>query len=253
MKIHIVSDVHTEIGFPMPPTTCADTIICAGDMGLIEKPNSLEKYFDEIQQNCDDLIYVLGNHEFYHGNYAEILEKAKKLADARGIHLLDEALGTDNLVLHGVTFWGSTLWTDLNKNDWFAKKKISSGLNDFYLIMDGDDIFTAAKTAEINARTREKINWDADVIISHHCPVVTKHRRFPINDITYGFCNTGLDQQIIDSTVKYWVFGHTHDSILLDLNGTKVISNQQGYPMSATQSGVQYEPCFFDPKLIIEV
>ena len=253
MKIHLESDTHVEMGPWIGPSVACDVMVCAGDIGLLSNSPQLKRYFDAMRKSAEEIIWVLGNHEFYHSDYFEALEFAGKFAKQEGIHLLDEALGTENLVLNGVTFWGSTLWTDLKEGDWFVKKKVGYGFNDFHIIHDGEDSFHADQTIEINSRTREKINWDADVIITHHCPIVIEHRRFPISDITYGFCNTGLDQQIMDSNVKYWLYGHTHDSHLEDLNGTFVLSNQQGYPMSKTSSRTQYEPCFFDPSLIIEI
>ena len=258
MKIHLQSDTHVEMGPTMPPAVASDLTICAGDNGLLGNLPQLKKYFDMIREGAEDIIWVLGNHEFYHSNYDEALLIAEKFAKEEGIYLMDEALGTDNLELNGVKFWGSTLWTDLKGGDYFVVDKIGHGFNDCYVIgKDREDekgSFSSHDMMEINARTREKINWDADVIITHHCPLVVKHRNYPLDDITYGFCNTGLEEQIINTNVKYLLYGHTHDSTNFDCGGTNIISNQHGYARESWQTGeTMYEDCGYDPRLIIEI
>jgi len=290
MKIHLQSDIHIEMGPWIGPSVSSHVTICAGDIGLIRNLPQLKKYFDDIKKATDHVIWVLGNHEFYDFDYGRGLEVAHEFAVKEGIHLLDEAIGTQDLVIDGVTFWGSTLWTDLNNADWFVMQKIGHGMNDFQIIGMEDKGegkgFKAQDSVDINTRTRAKINYDADVIITHHHPLYRKHSRFPLNDITYGFCNTGLEDVIIthhhplyrkhsrfplnditygfcntgledliwDSKAKLWVFGHTHDSTYEEINGTKVISNQQGYPRKDWQTGdMTYESSNFDPGLILEI
>lgn len=236
----------------------SDVHVCAGDIGLVRNLPQLKKYFDKVKEHTSHIIYVLGNHEFYNHDYPKALEEIAEFAQKEGIHLLDESLGTDNLVIDGITFWGSTLWTDLNNGDRFVKQKIGHGMNDFRIIGNsakGEGAeFSADDSIAINKRTREKINWDADVIITHHHPLYRNHSRFPLSDITYGFCNTGLEDQIWDSTVKYWLFGHTHDSTSEILNGTHIISNQQGYPFMDWQTGdLAYENANFNPGLLLDI
>jgi len=258
MKLHLQSDMHIEMGPWIGPAVSSHVCVCAGDIGLARNLPQLKRYFDDIKETTDNVIWVPGNHEFYEHDYPVALDEMAEFALKEGIHLMDEALGTDNLVIDGVTFWGSTLWTDLNEADWFVMQKIGHGMNDFHIIGNsakGEGMgFTAHDSVEINKRTREKINYDADVIITHHHPLYRKHTRFPLNDITYGFCNTGLEDLIWDSKAKYWLFGHTHDSTSEILNGTHVISNQQGYPRRSWQTGdMTYENANFDPSLILEI
>ena len=258
MKIHAQSDIHIEMGPWIGQSVSSDVTVCAGDIGVLRNLPRLKAYFDDIKKTTDHVIWVLGNHEFYNFDIGVGLQEAHEFAKKEGIHLMDEALGTDNLVIDGVTFWGSTLWTDINAGDWGAMNILGRGMNDFAIITDnvGENVrpFTVQKSMEINKRTRDKINWDADVIITHHHPLLREHSRFPMSNITYGFCNTGLEQQIVDSNVKLWLFGHTHDSTYDDLNGTRVVSNQQGYCRVSWQTGdYTYEQTGFDPSLILEI
>ena len=77
-------------------------------------------------------------------------------------------------------------------------------------------------------------------------PILRKHSRYEIDNITYGFNCTKLEQKIRDSKVKYWLYGHTHDNREFDLDGTIVVTNQPGY------SG-EYMTKRYDPKFLIEV
>ena len=253
MLIHLQSDTHIEMGGSINDgMVCSDVTVCAGDIGKINNLLALERYFDKVKENTDHVIWVLGNHEFYDYKYKKGLEDAKAFADRHGIHLLDEFLGTENLEIDGVKFWGSTLWTDVKKGDYFAKKSIDNGFNDFYVIENdlqfAERRFHVQDSIDINDRTRDKINWDADVIITHHCPIMIPNPRFDVTNTTYGFHNTGLEEQIANCKVKYWLYGHTHHTTSVDVNGTLVISNQHGY---ATPNWT--EESDFDPYFIIEI
>lgn len=229
MKIHLESDLHLEFS-NYDPVAVADVYVCAGDIGVLSQPTQLLEYFKKVKENCDHVIWVLGNHEFYHSVYEEALPKALNLAKEAGVHLLDIALDTQDLEIDGVKFWGTTFWTDLANNDWFVRDSVQRGLNDFYVIEKANGRkFSAQQSYEINAKSRRLINWDADVIITHHCPTMIEHPRFPTNKTTYAFNNTCLEDQISASSVKYWLYGHTHHSAVEEYNGTIVMSNQRGY------------------------
>ena len=250
MKLHLISDVHaealTEYERPLP-TAKADVCVLAGDICTIYREDKFEAYLRAIKDRFDEVLWVAGNHEFYRSNYDLALERMAALAERTGVRLLDIELGTERFEYKGIRFFGSTLWTDCMNGA--AAPHVEYSLNDYRLIGD----MTTERSMAIHQRTAEAIDWDADVVITHHCPIVIEHRRFPISDITYGFCNTGLEQQITDSNLKFWLYGHTHDSRYVDLNGTHIVSNQQGYPRQAWQSGtVTYEECHFDPGLILE-
>jgi len=247
MKIHLQSDIHLEFDSKPDNLVMADVYVLAGDIGVISNTRAIKDYFNSIKDNCDHIIWVLGNHEFYHSVYEESLEKALSIANECGIKLLDIAFGTQDLEIDGVKFWGTTFWTDLHEHDWFAHKKIQDGLNDFHVIHKKNGRkFTAHESYEINQFSRKLINWDADVIITHHCPTMIPHPKFPLNELAYAFNNTGLEQKIIDSNIKYWLYGHTHHSTVEEYNCTLVVSNQYGY-------GVYNEQTGYNPNLILEI
>jgi len=250
LSIHLSSDIHLEFTdeFPEPPV--ADVGIFAGDIGLVSDLERLGDFFTEMKTRYEHIIWIMGNHEFYHMDYTQALKDAESLSKKLGIHLMDIELGTDNLEIDGVKFWGSTLWTDFKNEDWFVQRKSKETINDFHNIKVGESrSLSVIEVANINKRTREAINWDADVIITHFAPVVVPHPNFPLNDLSYYFCNTGLEEQIINSDVKIWMYGHTHHSTDFVLGDTRVIANCHGFKSRWSIS----EGSGYDPDLIIEI
>lgn len=55
----------------------------------------------------EPVIYVMGNHEYYHRNAITLLPMARKRAAALGVHLLEQ----DEWRINGTLFLGCTLWT----------------------------------------------------------------------------------------------------------------------------------------------
>lgn len=230
MKIHLLSDIHIEHGrikTLQMPSISADVCILAGDIGLAKKDEEYFNFLTTIKKDFNHVLLVLGNHEFYHMNYITALNKLKEIADSADVKLMDIYFGSENITIDNVKFWGTTLWTDFNADDWMVKQKVGLGLNDFHVI----DGFTTETAYVAHVKSLKRINWDADVVITHHAPILQRHSKFGINDISYGFCCTGLDKRIIKSKIKYWFYGHTHDNRYNDLGGTIVASNQVGYGM----------------------
>ena len=242
MDIHLISDTHIEFGTSKMPKPWSDVCVLAGDIGLINRPEAYYKFLAQIKRQFDHVILVLGNHEFYSMNYFDGLAEIKEIADTAGVHLMDIHYGTDNLEIDGVTFWGSTLWTDFKKYNQSVKQYVGAGLNDFHVI----DGFTTDMAYNIHMNTVEKINWNADVIVTHHMPILREHTKFGISDISYGFCCTDLEKKIATSKVKYWMYGHTHDNVANKINNTSIITNQTGY-------GMERLTTVYNPDLLITI
>lgn len=245
MKIHLISDQHIEGGYPEwdeTPNVEADVCVLAGDVCTIRKDKALSNYLLYMKNLFPEVIFVNGNHEFYGSNYKKSLAQVKQIADDAGVHLMDIHYGTENLILDGVTFWGSTLWMDFKDNDWCVKKIVRKGINDFFVING----FNVDKAYNAHIESIERMNWNADVVVTHHMPILRKHSKFPINSITYGFCCTTLEEKIADSNIKYWLYGHTHDNKEFTIGDTIVVSNQTGYRTENVTKP-------YDPNFLIEV
>ena len=173
MKLYILSDIHLEFSTFEPFTTDADVVVLAGDIG--KKSNGIIWAREKFPGK--EIIYVPGNHEFYGAQRQDTLTLMRIAADQCKVHLLDN----DEVVINGVRFLGSTLWTDFllfgedRKNDAMYTGKVF--LNDFRLIHEGVMLFTPLLSTKLHEQSlawlTEKLDTPFDgktVVVTHHLP-----------------------------------------------------------------------------------
>jgi hypothetical protein len=82
------------------------------------------------------------------------------------------------------------------------------------------------------------------IVLTHHAPTFrnTSHPRHRGSPLTNAFA-TNLEY-LMGAHVPLWCCGHTHHSCDQIINGTRVVSNQRGYPGECTG---------FDPGFSIRV
>lgn len=143
MRIAVTSDVHLEFGDLNIVNDCdADVLVLAGDVlvardlkerdiyGIMEGTRSsrLHDFFTRVTFQFKHVVYVLGNHEHYDGDFATTAFKLKSyLAYLPNLHILDREV----FDLEDVRFVGGTMWTDMNKRDPLTMFHIKSMMNDF--------------------------------------------------------------------------------------------------------------------------
>ena len=138
MKIALASDIHLEFG-PIDLTNdqSADVLVLAGDIcvaddfvGTGHKQGPAQRYHKFFEQACSEfpqVIYILGNHEHYHGDTAKSYEILKSHLNFANLHILDKEVWCHQ----GVTFIGGTLWTDMNREDPLTLMHTKTAMNDF--------------------------------------------------------------------------------------------------------------------------
>lgn len=245
MKLHLISDVHMEFTSPekVPfPAVEGDVCILAGDVGSVNHITAYVDYIKRLKQNFTHVVLIKGNHELYRSTYSDGLVLMDYIAELSGAHFLDSSWKKDSVTLDGVVFWGSTLWTDMKRGDSLVQNRVADALNDYVLIRQ----FSTSESIQIHNDTVARINWDADVIVTHHMPILRQHSKFPIDHITYGFNCTDLESLIAQSKVKYWLYGHTHDNTTTVVGNTKIVTNQCGYPREKMTSN-------YNPYMLLEL
>lgn len=144
MKIAVTSDVHLEFGqLELDNTDNADVLILSGDIcvandlaerdsfnirGEHDRSNRFHEFFQMCSARFPQVLYVMGNHEHYHGDFAKsatILRE--RLSYLPNLHFLDK----QSIIIDDVTFIGGTLWTDMNNEDTATMRSIRSMMNDF--------------------------------------------------------------------------------------------------------------------------
>jgi predicted phosphohydrolase len=233
MKIHLLSDLHTEFGPVDAPAAAADVVVLAGDTGVGLKGLSwAQEHF-----RGRTVIYVAGNHEYYKQAIPRHTEKLRDAAKTLGIYFLEN----EPIVLDDVAYLGCTLWTDfaLHGNPWLAASEAERLMNDYRRVRlsPGYGKLRAHDTARLHRRSlewlREEIPRHAGkkiVVVTHHAPSLRSvPDRFRDDPVSAAYASS-LDAFVASSGVHLWIHGHAHDSADYRIGGTRVVCNPRGYP-----------------------
>ena len=112
MKLHILSDLHLGSGEFARPENDADAVILAGDIARPAKAVSWALGFRK------PVLYVAGNHEFYGSSLDGAVAELDRLCAGTQVRFLDNR----EVILGGVRFLGTTLWSDFDVFGESAKK-----------------------------------------------------------------------------------------------------------------------------------
>lgn len=249
MKIALASDLHLEFGsVELKNTESADVLVLAGDICVINHfrlgNHYAARYFDffeQISKEFPQVIYILGNHEFYDYEIVAAEEKIKHcLNHLENVHVLcDEAYD-----LLGYTFIGGTLWTDCNGEDPITLHAVEGMMHDFHCIKDGTKpVDGTKKFLPIDAARRNRkflqyvdavIGNDTNgkyVVIGHHGATHKSiHPRFAHSGlINHGFVNDLEEYIAYREKILLWIHGHTHDAFDYTVGTTRVVCNPRGY------------------------
>jgi hypothetical protein len=159
MKIAICSDVHLEFGqLVLENTEGADVLVLSGDICTAvdlrvtdsilssAKTDRYMEFFTECSKNFPHVVYVMGNHEHYHGDYADSIVHIKHaLKHLENIHVLDKEVWE----LDDHVFIGGTLWTDMNGEDEMTMNHVSRRMNDFQICKNS--------SRTVNYKTQEAV------------------------------------------------------------------------------------------------
>ena len=141
MKIALASDIHLEFGdIEFENTQNADVLILSGDICVAKSFGPKEdKFFQMVSKLFPHVIYIMGNHEHYNGDFAESEGKIRAaLSRYDNINFLEK----QSVTIDDVTFIGGTLWTDMNKRDDLTMFHVSRRMNDFQCVRNSNRIVT---------------------------------------------------------------------------------------------------------------
>jgi len=235
VKLHILSDLHTEFGPVAVPRTAADVVVLAGDTGIHK---SGLRWASEHFSGCT-VVYVAGNHEYYGETLPNRTHRLRDEARASGVHLLEN----ESLVLGDTVLLGCTLWTDfaLHGNVQAAALEAEWRVTDYRRVwFDSAGRYRrlrAHDTARLHAQSlawlREEIarhEGKKIVVITHHAPSLCSIPEGLRKDLLSAAYASALDEFVASSGVDLWVHGHVHGSADYRLGSTRVLCNPRGYP-----------------------
>jgi len=257
MKVALASDVHLEFGpISLENTESADVLILSGHIcvakdvmdrdvyGVLDRfdrNSSIHTFFQVCCERFPHVIYIMGNHEHYHGDYNDTVATFRdRLGYLHNLHILDKEM----VQLGGVSFIGGTLWTDMNKEDPTTLYHMKGMMNDFRCVMNGGNRRFLPEDAVVDHREmleyiRLIIEGKFDqkfVVVGHHSPSkLSTHPRYADEQIMNGGYSSDLSEFILDHPqIKLWTHGHTHHKFDYMIGSTRIVCNPRGY--------IHYEP-----------
>lgn len=268
MKIAVCSDLHLEFqDIELFNTEGAEVLILSGDIAIAEdlhkhpdEPPTVTSpyepykdlgarqlaakrfrdFFARCSKEFPHVIYVAGNHEFYHGKWKASIQDLRDTCNQHGnVYFLEREIKEIN----DVTFVGATLWTDCNKGDPLTLHALTGLMNDYRVIRNDEHGYTKLRPAHTMYRHQQTLGYFKNVIddrkdkkivvVGHHSPshqsIADKYKGGE-NDLMNGGYHSDLSEFILDRPqIKLWTHGHTHDPFDYMIGDTRVVCNPRGY------------------------
>lgn len=220
------------------PQTDADVVIAAGDIHVQEKAIDWLKSFQQ------PVIYIGGNHEYWHGERQATEQLLRNACAGSNVHFLER----DSIELGGVLFHGCTLWTDYAQGNQLIMEESESRINDFKYIQEGTKALTSADLYREHQQSWQWLQEQLDahqnqqqVVVSHHAPSKKSWARSSTDILQFAYCND-FDPTLLSSPASLWVHGHIHSQSDYTLGNTRVVCNPRGYHGLAERE--DFDPCF---------
>lgn len=249
MEYRVFSDLHLDkqdfcLSRLVSPEDKKRGLIIAGDICTLLEVAIFNETLDYFARHFKFVIYVMGNHEYSFQNLFKAPQLVSEIIQ-RLNHQNIFVLNNQSLVLEGVLFLGSTLWTDLSqyKQQLIRKphEKIKPFFSDSSTMPSPLECFTLLNTLHQEQREwlfaelrKENATIKAKVVISHHAPSFNStHPEFAKASDDY-FYASDLENDIKKSKPTVWIHGHTHCFCNYQIGKTQILSNPLGLPRENT-------------------
>ena len=282
MKIKLVSDLHLEFSdINIKNDQNYDVLILGGDIMIAEelydhptvdfnpwtagavadlgrKQERVQRFRDFLKRcsfQFPHVVYVAGNHEFYHGKWNRTLTVlSDECAKFPNVYFMEAGCKK----IDDVTFIGGTLWTDMNKGDPVTLHSVRDMMNDFRVIKKELEGYTNLKPSDTVVRHRHMLGYikqivaekhdEKFVVVGHHAPSkLSTHENYKDQFLMNGAYSSDLSEFIMDRPqIKLWTHGHTHHPFDYVIGETRIVCNPRGYEGYEPDSG-------WNPNIMIEV
>lgn len=228
-KLQYISDIHLEYkkSFPVIPKV-GNHLALLGDIGNPFKPNYTE-FIKYTSKNWNKVFLLSGNHEYWQEKY-DIHDVDNKIRDITTKFNNVIFLNNQKYSLDNYTILGSTLWSKINK------KPLTIMGDDQNIKYNGrniaynelNDMFDAShKWLSVNINESKS----PIIVLTHHLPsyklIIEKFKTGYFAPYHDRFASN-LDNLIKDP-VKFWLCGHSHCNIEMNINNVYCGINALGY------------------------
>ncbi|NDA79090.1 MAG: hypothetical protein EBY07_15210 [Actinobacteria bacterium] len=196
------------------------------------------KFLARCSAEFPHVIYVAGNHEFYHGKYPDAYNYLEAECQAfNNVYFLEQG----KKEIADVTFIGATLWTDMNGGDRTTLLIVQEMMNDYRIVRNSNRNYARLTPSDTVVRHKNTlkyiesvINTDPNkkyVVVGHHAPSKQSVKPRYAEDIEMnGAYSSDLKNFITGyPQIALWTHGHTHDQFDYYVGNTRIVCNPRGY------------------------
>lgn len=239
-KLQYVSDIHLELrkidDIPtIQPIDANAYLALCGDIGNPFLPN-YKKFLGIHSKLFIHILIVSGNHEYYTNTTKRSMEMVNKEINTICLSYPNITyLNKSKIIIGNTKFIGCTLWSDVSN----IKTLAENIMNDYkHIYVTGSRKINLLKAENVISLNKNMKDWiqkqlvkisdkyNKIIILTHHAPSF----KMLSHDDIYSPCYGNDMDNLMSSYISHWISGHTHDSIKLDIKGTKCVSNCMGYP-----------------------
>ena len=222
-----------------------DVLVVAGDIGHYNNQNIIILKMIKKIYGYRHIICVLGNHDYFlqgkqeQANYGKnsfirAQEMRELINTEEGMHCLNGTV----VEIDGVKFGGADSsyssaylkhyhpLSDAFKANNAMWKQTMPDANMIFGIKNYDDLYS------IELPKIEAVYRECDVMITHVNPSYLHEHLSPLFYNQHGNMFFSFDghKYLKEGTMKYWIFGHTHEKTEYEFEGVQCICNPLGSP-----------------------
>ena len=255
------------------PASGADVLVLAGDIGSYQRGSGLPALGDQdfgLQRFSPlpqyggwptPVIYLPGNHEYDNFDFDEADVRLRATCERLGMIWLER----ESLVMDGVRFVGTTLWSDFDAlvprgpsaslTEQLKAREKAYRAAEYYLRQTGatrggvpflaPEMREQALICEAWLRGALQTPFDGPTVaVTHFAPSLrSADPRYGLTPGTAGFCNS-MDELLDYADV--WLHGHLHCALDYQAGRCRVVANPLGYASKGEQSA-------FNPTFVVRV
>jgi len=198
-------------------------------------------WFRELGRRFESIIYVWGNHEYYDNSFQGTRDSINFVMRQKWLEnfyvLNNSCVGVGDVII-----WGSTLWTDMNKQN--PLTIMAAGcMPEFHgsVLWDAEtrELFKPEHSVRLHNESLYHLkeffrNFNEKhqrrVIVTHHAPSYESvDPKYKGSDLNGAFASE-LGYEILERQPVLWVHGHMHNNSDYMIGETRIICNPLGYP-----------------------